>query len=95
MNCVLFNSDATLLLGYTVDELITKGAKNPDWIVDFFIDSLIAKCVVLRIKIDSYNLSPIYVRRYIVTKYYGDDVIALNKHSGSSSSSAKTIVYSD
>ncbi|GKC94064.1 hypothetical protein Tco_1159506, partial [Tanacetum coccineum] len=71
------------------------GAGNPDWIVDYFIDSLIAKWVVLRIKIDSYNLSPTYVRRYTVTKYYGDDVNALNKHSGSSSSSTKTMVYSD
>nr|GEU65446.1 putative PIF1 DNA helicase/replication protein A1-like protein [Tanacetum cinerariifolium] len=99
MKCVLFNSDATLLLGYTVEELITKsineGAENPDWIVDYFIDSLIAKWVVLGIKIDSYNLSPTYVRRYTVTKYYGDDVNALNKHFGTSSSSAKTMVYSD
>ncbi|GJZ62858.1 replication factor A protein 1 [Tanacetum coccineum] len=99
MNCVLFNSYATLLLGYTIDELITKsimeGVGNPDWIVDHFIDSLIAKWVVLEIKIDSYNLSPTYVRMYTVTKYYGDDVNALNKHSRSSSSSTKTMVYSD
>ena len=63
--------------------------------MDYFIDSLIAKWVVLGIKIDSYNLAPTYVRRYTVTKYYGDDLNALNKHSGSSSSSTKTMVYSD
>ncbi|PWA54772.1 alanine-2-oxoglutarate aminotransferase 2 [Artemisia annua] len=99
MNCVLFNTDAILLLGHTVDELITKsikeGAGDPDWIVDYFIDSLIAKWVVLGIKIDSYNLAPTYVRRYTVTKYYGEDLNALNKHFGSSSSSTMWMVYSD
>ncbi|PWA57556.1 replication factor A protein 1 [Artemisia annua] len=99
MNCVLFNTDAILLLGHTVDELITKsikeGAGDPDWIVDYFIDSLIAKWVVLGIKIDSYNLAPTYVRRYTVTKYYGEDLNALNKHFGSSSTSTMRMVYSD
>ncbi|PWA56033.1 replication protein A 70 kDa DNA-binding subunit B [Artemisia annua] len=99
MNCVLFNTDAILLLGHTVDELITKSIKEgvgePDWIVDYFIDSLIAKWVVLGIKIDSYNLAPTYVRRYIVTKYYGEDLNALNKYFGSSSISTMRMVYSD
>ena len=72
-----------------------EGAGNPDWIVDYFIDSLIARWVVLGIKIDSYNLAPTYVRRYTVTKYYGHDVNALNKHGGSSSSSSTRMVYSD
>ncbi|GKB57296.1 hypothetical protein Tco_0913482 [Tanacetum coccineum] len=55
---------------------------------------LVAKWVVLGIKIDSYNLAPTYVRRYTVTKYYGNDINALNKHSGSSSSST-TMAYSN
>ncbi|PWA68758.1 replication protein A 70 kDa DNA-binding subunit B [Artemisia annua] len=99
MNCVLFNSDAISLIGLTTQELITKsikeGAGNLDWIVDYFIDSLIARWVVLGIKIESYNLAPTYVRRYTVTKYYGHDVNALNKHGGSSSSSSTRMVYSD
>lgn len=75
--------------------ILIQGAGNPDWIVDYFIDTLIAKWVVLGIKIDSYNLAPTYVRRYTVTKYYGDDLNALNKHFGSSSSSTTTMIYSD
>ena len=33
MNCVLFNTDATLLLGHTVDELITKSIKEVSYLL--------------------------------------------------------------
>nr|GEU65368.1 replication factor A protein 1 [Tanacetum cinerariifolium] len=44
--------------------------RNPDWIVDYFIDSLIANWVVLGIKIDNYNLSPTYIRSLKQTMVY-------------------------
>ncbi|PWA48379.1 replication protein A 70 kDa DNA-binding subunit B [Artemisia annua] len=89
IECVLFNSAATEILGLTVEELITKtlkeGADDPNWIVDYFVDKLFTQMVVLEIKIDKFNLPPTYVKRYTVTKYYGSDVDDLNKHRGSSS----------
>ncbi|GKA50345.1 replication protein A 70 kDa DNA-binding subunit B [Tanacetum coccineum] len=88
IDCVLFNSDATQLLGITVKDLITKtlteGTGDPNWIVDYFFDNLCTQWVVLEIKIDKFNLPPKYVKRYTVTKYYGSDVNDLNKHRGSS-----------
>ncbi|PWA36999.1 nucleic acid-binding, OB-fold protein [Artemisia annua] len=91
IDCVLFNSAATEILGLTVEELITKtlkeGAGDPNWIVDYFVDNLFTQMVVLEIKIDKFNLPPTYVKRYTVTKYYGSDFNDLNKHRGSSSMS--------
>ncbi|GJR58474.1 putative PIF1 DNA helicase/replication protein A1-like protein [Tanacetum coccineum] len=101
IDCVLFNSEATPLLGITVDELnnktITEGVNDPDWIVDYLINSLCTQWVVLQIKIDKFNLAPTYVRRYTATKYYGHDVNDLKKYAGSSSSSGSVpkLVYSD
>ncbi|PWA77939.1 nucleic acid-binding, OB-fold protein [Artemisia annua] len=78
INCVLFNTIANQLLGYKVEELLTKsikeGADVPYWLDDFFVDKLIGRSIVLRIKIDKYNLAPTYVRRYTATKFYGDTV---------------------
>ncbi|PWA82698.1 replication factor A protein 1 [Artemisia annua] len=86
INCVLFNNTANELLGHTVDELLTKsikeGAGVPYWLDDFFIEKLLGRCVVLRIKIDKYNLAPTFVRRYTATKYYGDSVDILKENSG-------------
>ncbi|PWA79540.1 replication factor A protein 1 [Artemisia annua] len=86
INCVLFNNTANELLGHTVEELLTKsikeGAGVPYWLDDFFVDKLLGRCVVLRIKIDKYNLAPTFVRRYTATKYYGDSVDILKENSG-------------
>ncbi|PWA91943.1 hypothetical protein CTI12_AA084870 [Artemisia annua] len=86
INCVLFNNTANELLGHTVEELLTKsikeGAGVPYWLDDFFVDKLLGGCVVLRIKIDKYNLAPTFVRRYTATKYYGDSVDILKENSG-------------
>ncbi|GJY36194.1 nucleic acid-binding, OB-fold protein [Tanacetum coccineum] len=101
IDCVLFNSEATPLLGIAVKELfnktITEGANDPNWIVDYLIDHLCTQWVVLQIKIDKYNLAPTYVRRYTATKYNGHDVNDMNKHIRISSStrSIQKIVYSD
>ncbi|GJV71867.1 nucleic acid-binding, OB-fold protein [Tanacetum coccineum] len=101
IDCVLFNSEATPLLGITVEELfnktITEGVNDPNWIVDYLIDHLCTQWVVLQIKIDKYNLAPTYVRRYTATKYYGHDVNDMNKHIriSSSTGSVQKIVYSD
>nr|GFA05476.1 replication protein A 70 kDa DNA-binding subunit B [Tanacetum cinerariifolium]GFA14961.1 replication protein A 70 kDa DNA-binding subunit B [Tanacetum cinerariifolium] len=50
IDCVLFNSEATPLLGITVEELfnktITEGANDPNWIVDYLIDHLCTQWVV-------------------------------------------------
>ncbi|GKC66769.1 replication protein A 70 kDa DNA-binding subunit B [Tanacetum coccineum] len=76
MNCVLFNSDATQLLGYTVDELITKsineGAGNPNWIVDYFIDSLIAKWLFS--KSNLIEVSSIQQKLFLDDKYMGSTI---------------------
>ncbi|GKB85938.1 replication factor A protein 1 [Tanacetum coccineum] len=86
INCVLFNTIANQLLGYTVEELLTKsikeGADVPYWLDDFFVDKLIGRSIVLRIKIDKYNLAPTFVRRYTATKYYGDTVDVVKEKFG-------------
>ncbi|PWA67015.1 protein kinase-like domain-containing protein [Artemisia annua] len=91
IDCVLFNSAATEILGLTVEELITKtlkeGAGDPNWIVDYFVDNLFTQLVVLEIKIDKFNLPPTYVKRYTVTKYYSSNFNDLNNRRGSSSMS--------
>ncbi|KAL8191672.1 hypothetical protein R6Q57_028403 [Mikania cordata] len=83
LSCVLFDEAAFSLLGITVDELLTRsfseGADDPYWIEDFLFDTLLGQRVILKIKIDRYNLAPNYVRRFTVSKYIGDDVKLLNK----------------
>ncbi|KAL8200770.1 hypothetical protein R6Q57_012109 [Mikania cordata] len=83
LSCVLFDEAAFSLLGITADELLTRsfseGADDPYWIQDFFFDTLLGQRVILKIKIDRYNLDPNYVRRFTVSKYIGDDVKLLNK----------------
>ncbi|PWA60915.1 hypothetical protein CTI12_AA310280 [Artemisia annua] len=49
---------------------------------DFFVDKLLGRFIVLRIKIDKYNLAPTFVRKYTATKYYGDSVDILKENSG-------------
>nr|GEU32530.1 hypothetical protein [Tanacetum cinerariifolium] len=57
IECVLFNSEVTPLLGITIEELfyktIIEGAGDPDWIVDYLINHLYTQWVVLQIKIDN------------------------------------------
>nr|GEW89833.1 replication factor A protein 1 [Tanacetum cinerariifolium] len=60
INCVLFNTIVNQLLGYTVEELLTKSIKELD---DFFVDKLIGQSIVLSIKTNKYNLAPTFVRR--------------------------------
>lgn len=83
MSCVLFNQVAIDLVGLTVDELLTKssleGGEDPHWLHDFLIESLCARRVILTITVNQFNLEPHYVRRFIVTKYHGDDINMPNK----------------
>ncbi|KAL8189022.1 hypothetical protein R6Q57_029283 [Mikania cordata] len=84
LSCVLFDKAVFSLLGNTANELLTRsfseGADDPYWIEDFFFfDTLLGQRVILKIKIDIYNLAPNYVRRFTVSKYIGDDVKLLNK----------------
>lgn len=80
MSCVLFYDYAKPLIGITVDELLTKsfceGADDPDWIYNFLVDILYGRRVLLSIKVDKFNLSPKFVRRFTVVKYF--DVNTLN-----------------
>ncbi|KAL8216679.1 hypothetical protein R6Q57_023516 [Mikania cordata] len=56
LSCVLFDEAAFSLLGITADELLmrsfSEGADDPYWIHDFFVDTLLAQRVILKIKID-------------------------------------------
>ncbi|KAD3067931.1 hypothetical protein E3N88_35811 [Mikania micrantha] len=52
---------------------------HPYWIHDFFVDTLLAQRVILKIKIYRYNLAPNYVRRFTILKCIGDDVNVPNK----------------
>nr|GEX70634.1 hypothetical protein [Tanacetum cinerariifolium] len=89
INYVLFNTIANQLLGYTVKELLTKsikeGADVPYWLDDFFVDKLIGRSIVLRIKIDKYNLAPTFVRRMM-------DEIQWGSVSGSTTPIPKTAI---
>nr|XP_043614285.1 uncharacterized protein LOC122586355 [Erigeron canadensis] len=82
MECIVFNDNAIKLLGCTVDELIAKdsqeGAGDPNWILDFFIESLFGVPVVFGIKVDEYNLKPWFSRRFTVSTYYGNEFGVLN-----------------
>ncbi|GJZ51625.1 putative PIF1 DNA helicase/replication protein A1-like protein [Tanacetum coccineum] len=42
---------------------IKEGADVPYWLDDFFVDKLIGRSIILRIKIDKYNLAPTCVHR--------------------------------
>ncbi|KAL8268908.1 hypothetical protein R6Q59_002706 [Mikania micrantha] len=92
LSCVLFDEAVFSLLGITVDELLTRSFSEVSFhlwtymvlmihtgFMTFFFDTLVAQRVILKIKIDRYNLAPNYVRRFTVSKYIGDDVKLLNK----------------
>ncbi|KAL8256722.1 hypothetical protein R6Q59_028763 [Mikania micrantha] len=92
LSCVLFDEAAFSLLGITADELLTRSFSEVSFhlwtymvlmihtgFMTFFFDTLLAQRVILKIKIDRYNLAPNYVRRFTVSKYIGDDVKLLNK----------------
>ncbi|KAK9060955.1 hypothetical protein SSX86_018135 [Deinandra increscens subsp. villosa] len=73
---VLFDDSAIPFVGFTVDELIEKsnleGDDNPEWVVDFLKELLLAREAKFRIKVDDYNMAPNYVRRFTVSKLIGD-----------------------
>jgi hypothetical protein len=70
-----------------------QGANDPYWVHDFFLDNLCARRAILRIKIDKYNLEPIYNRRFTVSKYLGEDIPPGNDHNAEpvARSSANTL----
>ncbi|GKA77541.1 hypothetical protein Tco_0784002 [Tanacetum coccineum] len=76
MDCVFFNQYVRNLLGVSVDDLINKaltlGADNPYWIEDYFVMNLYGERVVIKIKVDKFNLPPECSRRFTVVKYFGD-----------------------
>ncbi|KAK1441201.1 hypothetical protein QVD17_07042 [Tagetes erecta] len=57
----------------------SEGADDPNWIHTFIFDALCARNVILRIKIDEYNLAPNYGRRFTLSKYFDDDIDSLTK----------------
>ncbi|KAK9055722.1 hypothetical protein SSX86_026807 [Deinandra increscens subsp. villosa] len=73
---VLFDDYAIPFLGFTVDELIEKsnleGVDNPEWVVDFLNELVLAREAMFRIKVDDYNMAPNYVLRFTVSKLIGD-----------------------
>ncbi|KAI7734696.1 hypothetical protein M8C21_032115, partial [Ambrosia artemisiifolia] len=85
MTCVLFNEAAISLRGMTVDDLVNRslleGADDPNWILYFLNDTLCAQRVILRIKIDDYNLPPRCADRFTVSKYLGHDINVLSQPS--------------
>ncbi|GJU69010.1 hypothetical protein Tco_1255269 [Tanacetum coccineum] len=48
------------------------GADNPYWIEDYFVMNLYGERVVIKIKVDKFNLPPECSRRFTVVKYFGD-----------------------
>nr|GEV57376.1 hypothetical protein [Tanacetum cinerariifolium] len=74
-NYVLFNTIVNQLLAYMMEELLTKSVKEGAdvlyWLADFFVDKLISRSIVLRIKIDKYNLAPTFVHRTIIDTFEG------------------------
>ncbi|KAI3816278.1 hypothetical protein L1987_15971 [Smallanthus sonchifolius] len=52
---------------------IAESVDNPDWIHEFLIENLSGRLAIIRIKIDSYNLAHNFVRRFTVSKFFGDD----------------------
>ncbi|MFS7981605.1 hypothetical protein Hanom_Chr10g00952951 [Helianthus anomalus] len=44
------------------------------WIHEFLMDTLCARHVIFRIKVDEYNLAPTYSPRFTVSKYLGDEI---------------------
>ncbi|KAI3783560.1 hypothetical protein L1987_42644 [Smallanthus sonchifolius] len=96
IGCVIFNDVAIALIGITGDDLIMKsfeqGADDPDWIREFLIENLSGWRAILRIKIDSYNLSPNLACRFIVSKFLGDDIIMVEKNKNTSNLGASTVL---
>ncbi|KAI3816279.1 hypothetical protein L1987_15972 [Smallanthus sonchifolius] len=73
----MYKFDATI-----VD--VDTGVDNPDWINEFLIENLSGRRAILRIKIDSYNLAPNFVRQVTVSKFLGDDISMVEKNKNTS-----------
>ncbi|KAJ9561929.1 hypothetical protein OSB04_007089 [Centaurea solstitialis] len=58
-------------------------------LVDLTVDELLMKS---NLEIDRFNLPPQYVRRFIVTKYHGDDINMPNKASNTTESGSSSIL---
>lgn len=56
-----------------------QGGDDPNWIYNFIFDALCARSVILRIKVDEYNLAPKFGRRFTVSKYLGDSSNSVTK----------------
>ncbi|KAD2804569.1 hypothetical protein E3N88_37946 [Mikania micrantha] len=96
---MLFDEATFALIGITADDLLTRsfteGVDDPYWIHDFFFDTLLARRVIIKIKIDRYNLAPNYVHCFTVSKYIGDDINLLNKDKTMSTASASQVLPSN
>ncbi|KAL8246469.1 hypothetical protein R6Q59_007685 [Mikania micrantha] len=96
ITCVLFDDDVVALLDITTNELISKpltnGRNDPLWLSNYLLDSLCARSVIFRIKIDKYNLAHHYVRGFTVSKYVGENMQLLANESITSTTSTSTPV---
>lgn len=52
--------------------LFLQGVNDPLWAQTYLVDSLCARSVTFRIKIDEYNLAPHYSYRFTVSKFIKD-----------------------
>ncbi|KAJ0779298.1 putative nucleic acid-binding, replication factor A [Helianthus annuus] len=80
MTCVLFDDVVIALIGITAEELLSKslseGVNDPLWAHTYLVDSLCARSVTFRIKIDEYNLAPHYSYRFTVSKFIKDYIVS-------------------
>ncbi|KAD5803278.1 hypothetical protein E3N88_14638 [Mikania micrantha] len=97
MTCVLFDDVVVALLDITANELISKslmeGENDPLWLSNYLLDSLCARSVIFRIKIDKYNLAPHYVWCFTVSKYVVENtqLLAIENVSSTTSTSIHVI----
>ncbi|XP_035837306.1 uncharacterized protein LOC118485145 [Helianthus annuus] len=80
MMCVLFDDVVIALIGITAEELLSKslseGVNDPLWAHTYLVDSLCARSVTFRIKIDEYNLAPHYSYLFTVSKFIKDYIVS-------------------
>ncbi|KAL8218435.1 hypothetical protein R6Q57_021808 [Mikania cordata] len=107
LSCMLFDEATFALIGITADDLLMRSFTEVIFhlwsytalmihigLMTFF-DTLLARRVTIKIKIDRYNLAPNYVRCFTVSKYIGDDINLLNKDKTMSTAGASQVLPSN
>ncbi|XP_021995557.1 uncharacterized protein LOC110892715 [Helianthus annuus] len=81
MTCVLFDDVAVALLDITAEELVirslSEGVDDPFWAQYYLLDTLCARSVIFRIKVDRYNAPPHCSQRFTASKYIGENVTSV------------------